>query len=98
MRSDPAARDAGQSPTLFLPIMTRCETLILHDKVSAALSLFCTQYGTVPMVSTTGGLVDTVKDGVTGIHMGAMDPDDVVSKPASMLWKHFSEVQRFVHV
>ena len=33
------------------------------------------------MVSTTGGLVDTVKDGITGIHMGAMDPDDVVSTP-----------------
>merc|ERR1711998_427701 len=32
-------------------------------------------YGTVPVVATTGGLVDTVKDGVTGFHMGPMDPD-----------------------
>jgi granule-bound starch synthase len=33
------------------------------------------QYGTVPVVSSTGGLVDTVKEGVTGFHMGVMDPD-----------------------
>ena len=32
-------------------------------------------YNTVPIVSTTGGLVDTVKEGVTGYHMGAMEPD-----------------------
>ncbi|WVY97209.1 hypothetical protein V8G54_029360 [Vigna mungo] len=41
-------------------------------------------YGTVPIVSSTGGLVDTVKEGFTGFHMGtfhvdcdAVDPDDV---------------------
>lgn len=33
------------------------------------------QYGTVPVVASTGGLVDTVKDGVTGFQMGAFDPD-----------------------
>jgi hypothetical protein len=33
------------------------------------------QYGTVPVVSSTGGLVDTVKEGITGFHMGAFDPD-----------------------
>jgi granule-bound starch synthase len=33
------------------------------------------QYGTVPVVASTGGLVDTVKEGVTGFHMGAFDPD-----------------------
>jgi granule-bound starch synthase len=33
------------------------------------------QYGTVPVVSSTGGLVDTVKEGVTGFHMGAFDAD-----------------------
>lgn len=42
------------------------------------------QNGTLPMVSSTGGLVDTVKEGVTGFHMGpfnvecdAVDPADV---------------------
>jgi len=37
-------------------------------------------YGTVPVVATTGGLVDTVKEGVTGFHIGEMDPDDLVEK------------------
>jgi granule-bound starch synthase len=40
------------------------------------------QYGTVPLVSSTGGLVDTVKEGVTGFHMGAFDPDELVESDA----------------
>eukprot|EP00218_Dolichomastix_sp_CCMP3274_P007546 CAMPEP_0170132498 /NCGR_PEP_ID=MMETSP0033_2-20121228/401_1 /TAXON_ID=195969 /ORGANISM="Dolichomastix tenuilepis, Strain CCMP3274" /LENGTH=571 /DNA_ID=CAMNT_0010367877 /DNA_START=21 /DNA_END=1736 /DNA_ORIENTATION=+ len=39
------------------------------------IQLHAMQYGTVPVVASTGGLVDTVKEGVTGFHMGAMDPD-----------------------
>ncbi|KAJ6826251.1 granule-bound starch synthase 1b, chloroplastic/amyloplastic isoform X2 [Iris pallida] len=42
------------------------------------------RYGTLPMCSSTGGLVDTVEEGVTGFHMGAfdiecetVDPEDV---------------------
>jgi len=42
------------------------------------IQLHAMQYGTVPIVSSTGGLVDTVKEGVTGFHMGAMDPDSLV--------------------
>jgi len=37
-------------------------------------------YGTVPVVASTGGLIDTVKEGVTGFHMGALDPDDLVAE------------------
>jgi granule-bound starch synthase len=37
-------------------------------------------YGTVPLVATTGGLVDTVKEGVTGFHMGPLDPDDLLEE------------------
>ena len=39
-------------------------------------------YGTVPLVSSTGGLVDTVKEGVTGFQMGAMDIDGLVPEDA----------------
>lgn len=31
----------------------------------------------MPLVASTGGLVDTVKEGVTGFQMGAMDPDNL---------------------
>ncbi|CAD7703004.1 unnamed protein product [Ostreobium quekettii] len=40
--------------------------------------LHAMQYGTVPIVASTGGLVDTVKERVTGFHMGALDLDDLV--------------------
>merc|ERR1719231_549038 len=42
------------------------------------IQLHAMAYGTVPVVSSTGGLVDTVKEGVTGFHIGAMDPDHLV--------------------
>lgn len=37
------------------------------------------------MVASTGGLVDTVKEGVTGLHMGAMDPDDLLQSDAEAM-------------
>lgn len=46
------------------------------------IQLHAMQYGTIPLVSSTGGLVDTVKEGVTGFHMGAMDPDSLTAADA----------------
>ena len=43
------------------------------------------QYGTVPIVASTGGLVDTVKEGVTGYHMGAMDADNLLPEDVDAL-------------
>lgn len=46
------------------------------------IQLHAMQYGTVPIVSSTGGLVDTVKEGVTGFHMGSMDLDELTEEDA----------------
>lgn len=50
------------------------------------IQLHAMRYGTVPIVSSTGGLVDTVLEGKTGFHMGdfnvdceEVDPEDVTS-------------------
>ncbi|NP_001289785.1 granule-bound starch synthase 1, chloroplastic/amyloplastic [Nelumbo nucifera] len=41
-------------------------------------------YGTIPLVSSTGGLVDTVKEGYTGFHMGAFNVDCDAVDPADV--------------
>ncbi|GLJ54318.1 hypothetical protein SUGI_1165590 [Cryptomeria japonica] len=50
------------------------------------IQLHAMRYGTVPIVASTGGLVDTVKEGITGFQMGAfnveceeVDPADVAA-------------------
>eukprot|EP00891_Asterochloris_glomerata_P004602 jgi/Astpho2/4602/e_gw1.00067.54.1_t len=49
------------------------------------IQLHAMQYGSVPLVATTGGLVDTVKDGVTGFHMGEFNADRLVEKDVNAL-------------
>ena len=46
------------------------------------IQLHAMAYGTVPIVASTGGLVDTVKEGVTGFQMGAFDPDGLTDADA----------------
>lgn len=46
------------------------------------IQLHAMAYGTVPLVASTGGLVDTVSEGVTGFQMGAMDPDGLLPEDA----------------
>eukprot|EP00252_Welwitschia_mirabilis_P015878 TRINITY_DN35268_c0_g1_i1.p1 TRINITY_DN35268_c0_g1~~TRINITY_DN35268_c0_g1_i1.p1 ORF type:complete len:619 (-),score=116.49 TRINITY_DN35268_c0_g1_i1:310-2166(-) len=50
------------------------------------IQLHAMRYGTVPIVASTGGLVDTVREGITGFHMGTfsvqcegVDPADVAA-------------------
>ncbi|CAA0843229.1 Granule-bound starch synthase 1-chloroplastic/amyloplastic [Striga hermonthica] len=49
------------------------------------IQLHAMRYGTIPICASTGGLVDTVKEGYTGFHMGdfnvecaTIDPPDVL--------------------
>jgi granule-bound starch synthase len=49
------------------------------------IQLQAMQYGTVPIVASTGGLVDTVKEGVTGFHMGAFDTDKLIPEDAEAM-------------
>jgi len=44
------------------------------------IQLHAMQYGTVPLVASTGGLVDTVKEGVTGFQMGRFDPEELAEE------------------
>eukprot|EP00898_Chlorokybus_atmophyticus_P008480 jgi/Chlat1/8633/Chrsp86S00658 len=39
------------------------------------IQLHAMRYGTIPVVATTGGLADTVREGVTGFQMGCFDVD-----------------------
>jgi granule-bound starch synthase len=41
--------------------------------------------GTIPVVSTVGGLVDTVKEGATGYHVGRIDPDGLAAEDVEAL-------------
>ncbi|KAM2383427.1 hypothetical protein ACFXTH_040986 [Malus domestica] len=48
------------------------------------IQLHAMRYGTVPIVASTGGLVDTVKEGFTGFHMGAFNVECEVVDPVDV--------------
>ncbi|GAA0152675.1 hypothetical protein LIER_11094 [Lithospermum erythrorhizon] len=48
------------------------------------IQLHAMRYGTLPICASTGGLVDTVKEGSTGFHMGAFDVDCETVDPADV--------------
>ncbi|XP_010529676.1 PREDICTED: granule-bound starch synthase 1, chloroplastic/amyloplastic [Tarenaya hassleriana] len=48
------------------------------------IQLHAMRYGTVPIVASTGGLVDTVKEGYTGFHIGRFNVECEVVDPADV--------------
>ncbi|CAO2838515.1 unnamed protein product [Amaranthus hypochondriacus] len=56
------------------------------------IQLYSMRYGTVPVVASTGGLVDTVKEGYTGFHMGRFSANCDMVDPADI-----SAVETTVH-
>ncbi|KAL8150325.1 hypothetical protein V2J09_020133 [Rumex salicifolius] len=48
------------------------------------IQLHAQQYGTIPIVSSTGGLVDTVKEGHTGFHIGNFNVECEIIDPADV--------------
>ncbi|KMS96299.1 hypothetical protein BVRB_000130 [Beta vulgaris subsp. vulgaris] len=48
------------------------------------IQLFAMRYGTVPVVASTGGLVDTVREGYTGFHMGRFSANCDMVDPADL--------------
>lgn len=55
------------------------------------IQLQAMQYGTVPIVASTGGLVDTVKDEVTGLHIGVMDQEKLLEKDSDAIAETMKE-------
>ncbi|GBG42507.1 hypothetical protein CBR_g75931, partial [Chara braunii] len=65
------------SPRLAHMIVAGCDFMVLPSRFEPAglVQLHAMLYGTIPVVASTGGFLDSVRDGVTGLHMGKFGPE-----------------------
>eukprot|EP00210_Caulerpa_lentillifera_P004667 g4452.t1 len=86
---DHAKGIARFSPRLAHLITAGADFMLVPSRFEPCglIQLQAMHYGTVPVVSTTGGLVDTVKEGVTGLHIGPLDQNDLLEKDADAIAK-----------
>ncbi|CAI0453266.1 unnamed protein product [Linum tenue] len=85
---DKARGIAKFSPSLAHLIIAGADFMLIPSRFEPCglIQLHAMRYGTVPIVASTGGLVNTVRDGRTGFHMGdfsvecdEVDPMDVTA-------------------
>ncbi|CAI0453268.1 unnamed protein product [Linum tenue] len=69
---DKARGIAKFSPSLAHLIIAGADFMLIPSRFEPCglIQLHAMRYGTVPIVASTGGLVNTVRDGRTGFHMG----------------------------
>jgi granule-bound starch synthase len=86
-----AAGVAAFNTPLAHLLFAGCDGLLIPSRFEPCglIQLQAMAYGALPIVASTGGLVDTVKDGVTGFHLGralnpdALDPEDAAALAAT---------------
>jgi len=90
---DTAKGIAKFSPRLAHLINAGADFMLVPSRFEPCglIQLQAMQYGTVPIVASTGGLVDTVKDKVTGLHIGVMDQEKLLEKDSDAIAETMKE-------
>lgn len=92
----------GFDPKVEHQIMAGCDLFLMPSRYEPCglPQMICQQYGTLPIVTATGGLTDSVKDisqgstSATGFHISPLESGkmkEIVYKAADLYLKHRNE-------